>query len=185
MTKQEARSYLDAMMKENKFVNPYREKALSIAIAALREQEKPLSAFPAPIDCYNGLKRKFLVFKSDTGEMIENCFVLRPDKDPAAVEALRAYAKATDNETLSTDIINWVGAEEHEERENPKPRKIQKYPDSKKAWTYYTTSLHDPYRCSSNCYHYEYDGQKIIGVCNGCGRDIYEVKPEYVQGIFG
>lgn len=40
MTKQEARSYLDAMMKENKFVNPYREKALSIAIAALREQEE-------------------------------------------------------------------------------------------------------------------------------------------------
>ena len=65
--------------------------------------------------------------------------------------------------------------------DNPKPRKIQKYPDSKKAWQYYTTSLHDPYRCSSNCYHYEYDGQKIIGVCNGCGRDIYEVKPEYVQ----
>ncbi len=109
MTKQEAISYLVAMKGENKFVNPYREEALSMATAALQEQENLLSAFLAPIDCYNGLKRKFLIFKSDTGEMIENCFVLRPDKDPAAVEALRAYASATDNETLAKDIYNWVG----------------------------------------------------------------------------
>jgi hypothetical protein len=68
----------------------------------------------SPIDAYKGLKRKFLVFKSGTGEMVENCFVLRPDKDPAAVEALRAYARATDNATLSADIVNWVG--EGEER---------------------------------------------------------------------
>ena len=75
---------------------------------------KPLTAFLSPIDAYKGLKRKYLVFKSDTGEMVENCFVLRPDKDPAAVEALRAYARATDNATLSADIVNWVG--EGEER---------------------------------------------------------------------
>lgn len=43
--------------------------------------------------------------------MIENCFVLRPGKDPAAVAALRAYAEATDNDTLAADIISWVGAE--------------------------------------------------------------------------
>ena len=39
---------------------------------------KPLTAFLSPIDAYKGLKRKYLVFKSDTGEMVENCFVLRP-----------------------------------------------------------------------------------------------------------
>lgn len=92
-------------------------------LSALREQEerekKPLSAFLEPMDRYKGLKRKFLVFKSDTGEMVENCFVLCPDKDHAAVEALRAYAEATNNDTLSVDIINWVGAEE--ERENHMP----------------------------------------------------------------
>ena len=49
------------------------------------------------------------MFKVDTGERIENCFVLRPDKDHAAVEALRAYAEATDNKTLADDIYNWVG----------------------------------------------------------------------------
>ena len=43
-----------------------------------------------------------------------DCFVLRPAKDPAAVIALRAYAAATDNAELSTDIINWVGAEPNE-----------------------------------------------------------------------
>ena len=73
------------------------------------ERAKPLTAFLSPIDAYKGLKRKFLVFKSDTGEIVENCFVLRPGKDPAAVEALRAYARATDNATLSADIVNWVG----------------------------------------------------------------------------
>ena len=70
---------------------------------------KTLEAFLHPIDAYKGLKAKYLVFKADTGEMVENCFVLRPDKDPAAVEALRAYANVTDNETLAEDIYNWVG----------------------------------------------------------------------------
>lgn len=79
-----------------------------------RENPKPLSAFLTPMDSYTGLKRKFLVFKSDTGEMIENCFVLRPDKDPAAVAALRAYAGATDNKTLAADIINLVGKDHNE-----------------------------------------------------------------------
>ena len=76
-----------------------------------RENPKPLSYFLEPKDSYKGLKRKYIVFKSDTGEMVENCFVLRPDKDPAAVAALRAYAGVSENETLSADIINWVGAD--------------------------------------------------------------------------
>ena len=70
---------------------------------------KPLKQYLTQIDEYAGLKLKFLVFKADTGERIENCFVLRPDKDRAAVEALRAYAEATDNKTLAEDIYNWVG----------------------------------------------------------------------------
>ena len=70
---------------------------------------KPLDVFLHPVDAYKGLKAKYLVFKADTGERVENCFVLRPDKDPASVEALRAYARETDNETLAKDIYNWVG----------------------------------------------------------------------------
>ncbi len=71
--------------------------------------EKTFEEFLHPIDAYSGLKSKYLVFKADTGEKVENCFVLRPDKDLAAVAALRAYAEATDNETLADDIFNWVG----------------------------------------------------------------------------
>ena len=70
---------------------------------------KPLEEFLHPIDSYKGLKAKYLVFKADTGEMVDNCFILRPDKDASAVEALRAYANATDNEILAEDIYNWVG----------------------------------------------------------------------------
>lgn len=64
-----------------------------------------------PCENQKGLREKYLVFKADTGERIVNCFVLRPDKDTAAVEALRAYAKATDNKSLATDIYNWVGTD--------------------------------------------------------------------------
>lgn len=70
---------------------------------------KPLEEYLRPIDAYEGLKCKYLVFKADTGERVVNCFVLRPDKDAAAVEALRTYAAMTDNKTLSDDIYNWVG----------------------------------------------------------------------------
>lgn len=62
----------------------------------------------------DGLRGKYMVIKADTGELVKNCFVLRPDRDPAAVTALRAYAEATDNETLAADIINWVGAERND-----------------------------------------------------------------------
>lgn len=63
----------------------------------------------APIDSYAGLKRKYIVLKADTGENVPDSFVLRPAKDNAAVEALRAYAKATDNDLLAADIYRWVG----------------------------------------------------------------------------
>lgn len=70
---------------------------------------KPLEAFLHPIIAYKGLKAKYLVFNAASGKMIENCFVLRPEKDAAAVEALRAYANTTENKTLAEDIYNWVG----------------------------------------------------------------------------
>lgn len=80
-----------------------------IAHGVTVQDGKPLDAFLHPVDAYKGLKAKYLVFKADTGERVGNCFVLCPDKDPAAVEAIRAYASATDNETLAEDIYNWVG----------------------------------------------------------------------------
>ena len=56
-----------------------------------------------------GLFGKYLVIKVVDGTVIENCFILRPDKDPAAVTALQAYAAATDDQKLADDIYKWVG----------------------------------------------------------------------------
>ena len=50
MTKQEAISYLDVMMKENKFVYPYREEALTMAVSALREREERENPKPLTIE---------------------------------------------------------------------------------------------------------------------------------------
>ena len=58
-----------------------------------------------------GLYGKYTVYKNKDSSLVTECFVLRPTKDPAAVAALRAYAAATDNAELASDIINWVGAE--------------------------------------------------------------------------
>lgn len=80
-----------------------------VAILRAQQEQKPYEF--APIAQYDGLKRKYVVLKADTGECVEHCFVLRPDRDAAAVAALRAYAGATDNQTLAIDIINWVGTE--------------------------------------------------------------------------
>lgn len=61
-----------------------------------------------------GLCLKYDVIKVETGEKVNNCFVLRPDKDPAAVTALRAYARKTPNKALADDIIAWIGAYEQD-----------------------------------------------------------------------
>lgn len=62
----------------------------------------------APQEMYDGLKRKYIVLKSDTGEAVEDCFVLRPQIDEAAIAALKAYAETTKNTQLAADIIQWI-----------------------------------------------------------------------------
>jgi len=55
-----------------------------------------------------GLIVKYDVRKVETGELVNNCFVLRPDKDPAAVDALIEYARSSENMELRQDIANWL-----------------------------------------------------------------------------
>lgn len=157
----------------------------SVAVNAIREQEaqenlKPLSAFLAPMDSYKGLKRKFLVFKSDTGEMVENCFVLRPDKDPAAVAALRAYAEATDNDTLSVDIINWVGAECNDPLTLDELRQMKDEPVYLKLFNPLLNSgWHIIKAVTSDKIIYR-EWQSVFTLINGLGIDynLYRHKPE-------
>lgn len=56
-----------------------------------------------------GITVKYNVIKVEDGTPVFDCFVLRPDKDNAAVVALRAYARASDNPQLAADIFKWVG----------------------------------------------------------------------------
>ncbi len=53
-----------------------------------------------------GLYRKYRVEKD--GEPVENCFVLEPESDSAAREALIEYAEHTDDEDLAEDLREWV-----------------------------------------------------------------------------
>lgn len=53
-----------------------------------------------------GLYEKYEVRKD--GELQTGCFVLKPATDPAAREALKTYARETDNEELAEDIDELV-----------------------------------------------------------------------------
>jgi hypothetical protein len=53
-----------------------------------------------------GLYEKYEVLED--GEAVPNCFVLEPESDPAAREALIQYAEDTDDEELSEDLREWV-----------------------------------------------------------------------------
>lgn len=55
-----------------------------------------------------GLYDKYVVYRRGTKQKVAPVFVLKPDKDPAALEALKAYAKATKNELLADQLMEWV-----------------------------------------------------------------------------
>lgn len=59
---------------------------------------------------YKGLVAKFDVFRHGSGEQIfGSLFVLLPEKDSSARQALAEYANHTQNQVLSDDIKNWIG----------------------------------------------------------------------------
>ena len=72
------------------------------------KQEGRLILPPCDENDYRGLKVKYRVFKVRNNEPVENCFVLRPDKDPAARAALECYANKTPNDQLAWDILKWL-----------------------------------------------------------------------------
>jgi len=56
-----------------------------------------------------GLYVKYEVRKKENGELVDGCFVLRPDKDRAAFAALRVYAEQTTNVKINVKIPNIIG----------------------------------------------------------------------------
>lgn len=56
-----------------------------------------------------GIYNKYTVIDNKTGQPVDGAvFVLKPDKDPAALKSLETYASATDNTKLSEDIMMWI-----------------------------------------------------------------------------
>jgi len=54
----------------------------------------------------SGLYEKYTVRKD--GKEVENCFVLEPESDPAAREALWTYIDTTDNDELAEELREWL-----------------------------------------------------------------------------
>ena len=57
-----------------------------------------------------GLYGKYIVIKIDgeDNEPLTDVFVLRPEKDPVALVAIRAYANTTDNAELARGLFEWA-----------------------------------------------------------------------------
>jgi hypothetical protein len=53
-----------------------------------------------------GLYGKYDVYKD--GEPQDGCFVLKPESDPAALEALKEYATETDDHFLGAELCYWI-----------------------------------------------------------------------------
>lgn len=70
----------------------------------------------------------------------------------------------------------------YEKSQKQTKRLTQYYEDSENIWQY-CSDKKNPCGCGSNCYHYEYDriDNKVYGVCNCCGMDIYEMKEKYMN----
>lgn len=77
------------------------QEAIDAAIAAALRRYTP--------EDKKGLYGKYIITRADGTPVNDRCFVLKPDKDPAAAKALQAYAAATDDEQLRDDLYAWVG----------------------------------------------------------------------------
>ena len=59
-----------------------------------------------------GLYSRYEVRKRSDGTPVNNCFVLRPDRDDAAIAAMLAYADATSDSQLAKELREWVEFEQ-------------------------------------------------------------------------
>jgi hypothetical protein len=66
------------------------------------------------MDNTTGLYGKYRITKSDGSPVTGFKFVLSPETDPAAREALRTYAFETPNHKLADDIAVWLMSIESE-----------------------------------------------------------------------
>lgn len=60
------------------------------------------------MDNQQGLYRKYHVTKANGEPLSGFHFVLSPEEDPAAFEALITYANKTTNARLQEDLVEWI-----------------------------------------------------------------------------
>ena len=91
--------------------------------------------------------------------------------------------KGIDDLLLKYGINIYEAMRIYEKSKKQTRRLTQCYEDSENMWQYFDKEENNPCGCGSNCYHYEYDriDNKVYGVCNSCGTDIYEVREEYMD----
>jgi len=97
---------------QNMELQSYRASGLSpdeVMALATAQRENRLVVLPSiEKEKQQGLYGKYRVYKACNGEPVENCFVLRPDKDEDAQYALLCYGAMTKNLQLKADIKAWV-----------------------------------------------------------------------------
>lgn len=52
--------------------------------------------------------RRYIVTDRVTGETVKNCFVLRPDLDDTAIEAIQTYQHRTPDKNLAQLLDDWM-----------------------------------------------------------------------------
>lgn len=138
-----------------------------------------------------GLIVKYDVRKVDTGELVNNCFVLRPDKDEAAFTALKAYAEKTTNEELRKDINQWLDSILAEKTKELKAFAIgpDRYEvvvgydrESVVEWYKQQTGISEADFAEYDVDEYPMDKPVQIDARNGMGREIITLR-EYISDV--
>lgn len=117
-------------------------------------------AFSVCVDVYES----FLQSKENTLDMSE-------------YDALKEYIENNDS---SIDYLIEVACRNLEPStpEVSTTRMVQHYSESENIWCYYVKDVFCD--CGCNCFSHEFDKEKnqIYGVCNGCSKDVYTIRPE-------
>lgn len=98
--------------KQKEVIEEIKEKG-SVSLQDIKNKKlpkEPVAEIKRPVEFKKneGLKLKYNVFKVSDGSPVYDCFVLRPDRDKAALAALQRYAEVTENKELARDILKWI-----------------------------------------------------------------------------
>lgn len=61
------------------------------------------------------------------------------------------------------------------------PKILKQYDEKGNLENYWVRGEKNPCGCGSNLFHYQYDGDTIVCVCNSCKAEIYTIKDEYKE----